>query len=234
MVDDALRAAYEETLLAAAREGAADFICGSPVCRDCPFVEKQCSCIDSTVEGSAGVERTVEEWQRWWYEVSGERDTRTCEQILGEQILGEQILGEQILGEQTAESDGIDSTDRTDCTDCTEIRPATGVADTVDSAHTVDSADTLQPTVDITWTTADGRVEHRTGPMSLLSTEMRRFSKELSVWMECMSRPAEQIGNSVAEQIAFTATDTTGAVIAKCELFAELFGKCKCWADIVH
>lgn len=95
-----------------------------------------------------------------------------------------------------------------------------------------DTLQPVQPTLDITWTTATGKIERHAGPMSLLSGEMDRFRRELSVWMECISRPVEQIGNSVADSISFTATDSTGAVIAKCELFAELFGKCKCWRSL--
>lgn len=190
-----LRNAYNNTLLDAAKnkEGSSSYNCGMLLCRDCPFHATIGHCTDKTLREGAGYKRTLQEWQQWWYEHTGERDTRTREQILSE-----------------------DSN--------------------VDSADTA-GADTLQavvPTVDITWTTAVGKVEHRSGPMSLLCEEMHRFRKELSVWMKCMSRPVEQIGNSVAEQIVFTAIDCTGAVIAKCELFAKLFGKRKCWTDVVH
>lgn len=195
MGEDLLRAAYEETLRNAAKNGTSSFMCGGIICRNCPFGRYQGHCTDETVLEGAGYKRNMYAWQLWWYDQTGERDTRTREQILGD----------------------------------------AGTDAGTDTANTEGSTDTLQPiapTVNITWTTATGAVEHHVGPMSLLCEEMHRFRKELSVWMECMSIPAEQIGNSVAEQIVFTATDSTGAVIAKCELFAELFGKCKCWRSL--
>lgn len=191
MCKDMLRRVYEDTLHNAAENGKSDFRCGILTCRKCPFVNIGG---DPTVKCGAGEEHSVNWWQNWWYEQTGERDIRTVSEILSP----------------------VDSTESAEDSVDTDTRGE-------------DTLQPVQPTLDITWTTATGKIERHAGPMSLLSGEMDRFRKELSVWMERISRPVEQIGNSVADSISFTATDSTGAVIAKCELFAELFGKCKCW-----
>lgn len=76
-----LRNAYEETVAKATKEGKADFMCGAVHCDECPFKMFVGHCIDETVDG-AGRKRTVEEWREWWHELTGERDTRTVEEIL--------------------------------------------------------------------------------------------------------------------------------------------------------
>nr|DAG51398.1 MAG TPA: hypothetical protein [Caudoviricetes sp.] len=66
-----LRNAYEETVARAAKEGKADFMCGAVLCDECPFKMFVGHCTDETVDG-AGRKRTVEEWQQWWHELTGE------------------------------------------------------------------------------------------------------------------------------------------------------------------
>lgn len=194
---DEIREAYERTLKFAADTGAEEFRCGHLPCDHCPFITSKGTCSD-TIDA----QRTVAEWQQWWYELTGERDTRTAEQILADST-------ETGTEEESAVTE----------TECIAPTEPTG-------------EDTLQPTVsapnvDIIWTTAMGAVKHRTGPIALLDGEMRQFSREVGVWVSEMSKP--DTCNSLAESIMFVARDETGAVLANVELFAELFGKRKVW-----
>lgn len=199
-----VREAYERTLKFAADAGAEEFRCGSLQCSHCPFVTITGSCNDD------GELRTVEEWQQWWYEQTGERDTRTKAEILT-------VKGWQ----QTEETEET-------------VQPT---EDTVDTTHTEDTVATsgedvlqpVEPTVSIVWNTAVGKIENHTGPMSLLSGEISRFNKELSVWLECMSRPVDRMPNSLVDYISFIATAQDGAIVCQCKLFADQFGKRKVW-----
>lgn len=206
-----VREAYETTLKYAAKNGRADFWCEGLSCSHCPFKVYRGSCIDPNVKGGAGVQRTVQEWQQWWYELTGEEDKRTVEEIL--------------------------STDSTVTeTECTEEEPTVTETELpVEEITQSTGEDTPQPTVsapnvDIIWTTATGAVKHRAGPIALLGGEMQQFSREVGVWISEMSKPAT-CGN-LADSIMFVARDKTGAVLANVELFAELFGKRKVWESL--
>ena len=196
-----VREAYERTLKFAADAGAEEFRCGSLECRHCPFVTSKGVCDDD------GELRTVEEWQQWWYERTGERDTRTKEQILTVKAW-----------QQTEET----------------VQPTEDTADTTHTEDTVATSgeDTLQPvepTVSIVWNTAAGKIENHTGTMSLLCSEIDRFRKELSVWLEGMNRPVDRTPNSLVDYISFIATAQDGAIVCQCKLFADQFGKQKVW-----
>ncbi len=67
---------YELTLNCAAEKGREEFRCGTLSCYQCPFRTYSGDCGD-TLE-----QRTVQGWQKWWYELTGEKDTRTVEEIL--------------------------------------------------------------------------------------------------------------------------------------------------------
>lgn len=191
-----VREAYERTLKFAADAGAEEFKCGDLFCNHCPF------CINNRSCGDSGTRLTVEEWQQWWYEQTGERDTRTKEEILT-------VKGWQ----QTEET----------------VQPTEDTADT-SGEDTLQPVEPTVPNVDIIWTTAMGAVKHRAGPIALLDGEMRQFSRELEVWIYEMSKP--DTCNGVADSITFVARDETGAVLANVELFAELFGKRKVWESL--
>lgn len=163
---------------------------------------------DPNVKGGAGEQRTVQEWQQWWYELTGERDTRTVEEIL--------------------------STDPTVTeTECAEEQPT---VTTGEAATGEDNLQPTVPNVDIIWTTAMGAVKHRAGPIALLGGEMQQFSRDVSCWISEMSKP--DTCNGVADSIMFVARDETGAVLANvelfAELFAELFSKQKVWKSITR
>lgn len=200
-----VREAYERTLKFAADAGAEDFRCGSLPCSHCPFITSKGGCDED------GVLRTVAEWQQWWYEQTGERDTRTVKEILT-------VKGWQQTEETVEET----------------VQPT---EDTTDTTHTEDSTDTsgedvpqpVEPTVSIVWNTAVGKIENHTGTMSLLSSEIGRFNKELSVWLECINRPVDRMPNSLVDYISFIATAQDGAIVCKCQLFADQFGKRKVW-----
>lgn len=201
---DEVRGAYEDTLEEAAKNGTKDFVCGTLPCSHCPFKLYIGSCNDPNVKGGAGVWRTVQEWQQWWYELTGESDTRTVEEILAGST--ETATAEEPTvtpAEPTAEPTGEDT-----------LQPTVSA-----------------PNVDIIWTTAMGTVRHRAGHIALLDGEMRQFSRDLGVWISEMSKP--DTCNGVADSIMFVARDETGAVLANVELFAELFGKRKVWESIV-
>lgn len=193
-----VREAYERTLKGSAEHGTEEFACDTLPCKHCPFCINNGSCSDS------GTRLTVKAWQQWWYEMTGERDTRTEEEILAE--------------EQTEET----------------VQPT---EDSTDTTHTDDSTDTsgedvpqpVEPTVSIVWNTAAGKIENHTGSMSLLSSEIGRFNKELSVWLECMNKPVDRMPNSVVDYISFIATAQDGAIVCRCQLFADQFGKRKAW-----
>lgn len=89
-----VRECYEITLRGAAAKGREEFRCGALSCDQCPFVEHSGNCGD-TLE-----QRTVAEWQQWWYELTGEKDTRTVEEILTgstETATAEEPTGEDTL-----------------------------------------------------------------------------------------------------------------------------------------
>lgn len=150
---------YEYTLECAAESGREDFRCGGLNCGHCPFKRYIGSCNDPNVKGGAGVWRTVQEWQQWWYELTGESDTRTVEEILAK--------------DGTEEPTGEEPT----------VTPAEPTGE--DTLQPTVSA----PNVDIIWTTAMGTVKHRAGPIALLDGEMRQFSREVGVWVSEMSKP---------------------------------------------
>lgn len=197
MCKDMLRRVYEDTLHDAAENGKSDFRCSILTCSECPFVNIGGDCSDPTVKGGAGEEHSVNWWQNWWYEQTGERDSRTVSEILS-------------TGDSTESAeDSVDTDTRGE-----------------------DTLQPVQPTLDITWTTATGKIERHAGPMSLLSGEMDRFSRELSVWLECINRPVEETPKTLAEGISFIATAQDGAIICQCTLFADMFGKRKVWDSI--
>lgn len=74
-----LRHAYEVTLRHAANadDKKDDFYCGMLQCMEgqCPFAGCR-SCSDETGIESAGYKRTFAEWQEWWYELTGIKDSR--------------------------------------------------------------------------------------------------------------------------------------------------------------
>lgn len=76
-----VREAYETTLKYAAKNGRAEFWCEGLSCSHCPFKVYRGSCTDPNVKGGAGVQRTVQEWQQWLYELTGEEDKRMVEEI---------------------------------------------------------------------------------------------------------------------------------------------------------
>lgn len=195
---DEVREAYENTLKHAAEDGKDEFYCGLLHCSKCPFKMYSGSCNDPNVKGGAGEWRTVQAWQQWWYELTGETDTRTVEQILA--------------GTQTVESaeETVESTEDT-------------------SQPVEPTVSTREPTISIVWNTAAGKIENHTGTMSLLCSEIDRFRKELSVWLECMNRPVNETPNSLVDYISFIATAQDGAIICQCQLFADQFGKRKVW-----
>lgn len=192
-----VRECYEITLRGAAAKGREEFRCGALSCDQCPFVEHSGNCGD-TLE-----QRTVAEWQQWWYELTGEKDTRTVEEILAGST-------------ETA----------------TAEEPILPTAEPTVSAGEDTLQPTVSATnVDIIWTTAMGAVKHRAGHIALLDGEMRQFSANVGTWISEMSKP--DTCNSLADSIMFVARDETGTVLANVELFAELFGKRKVWEDIL-
>lgn len=199
---------YEITLEGAAETGREDFQCEGLSCNHCPFKVYSSSCTDPNAKGGAGVQRTVQEWQQWWYELTGEEDKRTVEEIL--------------------------STDSTATeTECAEEESTVTTAEHTGAEHT--GEDTLQPTisalnVNIIWTTAMGTVKHRAGPIALLGGEMQQFSRNVGCWISEMSKP--DTCNSTADSIMFVARDETGAVLANVKLYAEMFGKRKVWESL--
>lgn len=206
-----VREAYEAALEAAAEKGTEEFCCGALPCSHCPFKVYSGSCNDPTVKNGAGVLRTVEEWQQWWHELTGEEDTRTAEEIL--------------------------STDPTVTeTECAEEEPTLPTAEhTGEDTEEHTGEDTLQPTVsapnvDIIWTTAMGAVKHRHGHIALLGGEMQQFSRKVGCWISEMSKP--DTCNGVADSIMFVARDETGAVLANVSIDASLFGKRKVWESL--
>lgn len=97
---DEVREAYENTLKHAAEDGKDEFYCGLLHCSKCPFKMYSGSCNDPNVKGGAGEWRTVQAWQQWWYELTGEKDTRTVEEILTgstETATAEEPTGEDTL-----------------------------------------------------------------------------------------------------------------------------------------
>lgn len=192
---------YEITLRYAAKKGRDEFNCGTLQCKYCPFKTHSGRCGDDREN------RTVQEWQQWWYELTGEKDTRTEEEInKGATVTEESTVTEEQPTATPAEPTGEDTT----------------------------GADTLQPTVsapnvDIIWTTAMGAVKHRHGPIALLGGEMQQFSRDVGVWISEMSKPDTCDG--VADSIMFVARDETGAVLANVSIDASLFGKQKVWVN---
>lgn len=186
---------YEITLRCAAEKGRDEFSCGTLMCKYCPFKIHSGGC------GDDHEQRTVAEWQQWWYELTGERDTRTKEEILADNTetdAAEEECAEQPTGEDTTGEDTLQPT-------------------------------VSAPNVDIVWTTAMGAVKHRHGPIALLGGEMQQFSREVGVWISEMSKP--DTCNSLADSIMFVALDETGAVLANVSIDASLFGKRKVWVN---
>lgn len=74
-----LKTAYEMTLRHAANadDKKDEFYCGMLRCTDgqCPFAEYK-SCNDENLPVGAGYKRTFDEWQEWWYELTGIKDSR--------------------------------------------------------------------------------------------------------------------------------------------------------------
>jgi hypothetical protein len=150
---------YETTLEGAAENGREDFQCGGLRCEHCPFKHYSGSCNDPNAKGGAGVQRTVEEWQQWWYELTGESDTRTAEEILAKDGTETAAADEPTV--TTAEHTGEDT-----------LQPTVSA-----------------PNVDIIWTTAMGAVKHRAGHIALLGGEMQQFSSDVGCWISEMSKP---------------------------------------------
>lgn len=87
---------YNETLLAAINEGKADFKCtvypAALVCERCPFNFKGRQCTSNPERDVNGIDKehlitaatklTFEEWQKWFYNVTGITDTRSREDVL--------------------------------------------------------------------------------------------------------------------------------------------------------
>ena len=66
-----------------------DFRCQSfyPVeyslnCKECPFQRSSDYCNDPNFENGAGYKRTFEQWQEWFYNLTGERDDRPKEMFM--------------------------------------------------------------------------------------------------------------------------------------------------------
>lgn len=147
-------------------------------------------------------QRTVQEWQQWWYELTGERDTRTKEEInKGATVTEESTVTEEQPTATPAEPTGEDT-----------LQPTVSA-----------------PKVDIIWTTVTGIVKHRHGPIALLGGEMQQFSREVGVWISEMSKP--DTCNGVADSIMFVASDEMGVVLANVSIDASLFGKRKVWVN---
>lgn len=74
-----LKAAYEMTLRYAANadDKKDGFYCGNLKCMEgtCPFAEYG-RCNDETTADSSDYKRTFAEWQEWWYELTGIKDSR--------------------------------------------------------------------------------------------------------------------------------------------------------------
>lgn len=221
-----VRLAYEATLESAAERGTEEFCCGALPCSHCPFKLCSGSCNDPTVTNGAGAFRTVEEWQQWWYELTGERDTRTAEEI------NKDTTGEE--DRRTVEEINKDTTEEPTVTEteCGEDEPTLPTAELTAEHAVKDAPQPVEPTVSIVWNTAAGKIENHTGTMSLLCSEIDRFRKELSVWLECMNRPVDSTPNSLVDYISFIATAQDGAIVCKCQLFADQFGKRKVWGSI--
>lgn len=210
---DEVREAYENTLKHAAEDGKDEFYCGLLHCSKCPFKMYSGSCNDPNVKGGAGEWRTVQAWQQWWYELTGEKDTRSVEEILSKE------------DPTVTETECATDTAATEAT----VTPA---EPTLHTGEDTTGEDTPQPTVsapnvDIIWTTAMGAVKHRHGPIALLDGEMLQFSKEVGVWLSEMSKP--DTCNGIADSITFVAREESGAVLANVELSAEMFSKRKVW-----
>lgn len=94
--NERLRDAYEDTVARAAKEGKSDFMCNALRCDDCPFKMYVGHCTDESVEGGAGYKRTVEEWRKWWKELTGEDETQT-EEPTGEDNLQPTVPNVDIL-----------------------------------------------------------------------------------------------------------------------------------------
>lgn len=203
-----VREAYERTLELAAKYGNEEFSCGTLPCKHCPFCVSNGKCGDNSIEEP----RTVAEWQQWWYEQTGERDTRTEKQIL-----------------QCAEDSAEETVELTEEPTEEHTEDTVQPTDTHTDTSSEDTLQPVQPTVSIVWNTAAGKIENHTGTMSQLCSEIDRFRKELSVWLECMNRPVAETPNSLVDYISFIATAQDGAIVCQCKLFADQFGKRKVW-----
>lgn len=82
---------YEITLRHAAKEGRDEFNCGTLQCKYCPFRLHNGSC------GDKREQRTVQEWQQWWYELTGETVEEGSEPTESTVSVGEDTTGEDTL-----------------------------------------------------------------------------------------------------------------------------------------
>lgn len=73
--------AYAYTLEKAANSkyGKSDFRCDLLECKDCPFNCCSDDCTNPYFEDGAGFDRTFEQWQDWFYKLTGEKDDRPKE-----------------------------------------------------------------------------------------------------------------------------------------------------------
>lgn len=92
---------YNETLLTAINEKVSDFRCveysGALICDCCPFNYKDCSCTKNLACDESEVDKeqlvtsttklSFEEWQKWFYNVTGIEDTRLSKDVLDKKCL---------------------------------------------------------------------------------------------------------------------------------------------------
>lgn len=65
-----LLTAYNNTLANAAKQGKSHFLCLSLSCSECPFEDSECC--DIGVKGGGGELRTVDEWKKWFGDLTRE------------------------------------------------------------------------------------------------------------------------------------------------------------------
>lgn len=89
---DVFMEAYTRTLENAANSkyGKSDFQCYSEYpskfslnCEDCSFNCSSDDCTDPYFEDGAGFDRTFEQWQDWFYKITGKKDDRPKEMFMG-------------------------------------------------------------------------------------------------------------------------------------------------------
>lgn len=88
---DVFMKAYTRTLEKAINSnyGKSDFQCDSEYpfkfsleCKDCPFNCSSDDCTNPYFEDGAGFDRTFEQWQEWFYNLTGEKDNRPKEMFM--------------------------------------------------------------------------------------------------------------------------------------------------------